>query len=136
MEQLPVLSVQHDCKLQQSGAKVGRCAEIPSGKLRSEGLQALSVDIQTSATLDSNSAEGQRLKAVMSESLSAAPRVCSTDLQAMSRLKLRDPTPDQEARSSADNFCTSPLVLPLPELRRQVGVRWPQHDVLLPLFLR
>ena len=39
---------------------------------------------------------------------------------------------DHEEKSSAE--CSPEiLVLPLPELRRQVGVRWPQHDINIRL---
>ncbi len=115
------------CLPEHSVASLGRC---PGATLatRDSGLGAMSAAASSCAVDSGTSAGGAKPwypQAGLTEGSARAEQARCSGRPCGQML------PDQDSKCSE---CSPEIpVLPSPELRRQVGVRWPQHDILIVL---
>lgn len=122
----------HTYQQEQDGAELSSCVEEASSLTRGYGSSARPASSckhasQTALCHSASIAEAQH--SISTRPGCFFPGYSSIAQQAVCSCKLCCQMLKQEERSNAD--CSPGL--PLPELRRQVGIRWPQHDVLVSL---
>ena len=115
------------CQSEHSVASLGTCPGATSAA-RDSGLGAMSAAASACAVDSDTSVGGAKpwypLAGLTERSARAEQAECSGRLCGQTLA-------DQD---SNDRECSPDIpVLPSPELRRQVGVRWPQHDILIVL---
>ena len=129
-------AIQQDCwgtaepDREQTGAQLSCCIEMGPSLVRDDGVSAMPASScnHASETLMCHSVAELQQSTAMSPGTSV-PGDSSCHEQAMHKCKMCRQMLNEEERSSTEGR----LGLPLPELRRQVGIRWPQHDMLVSL---